>query len=116
MNIKQQRTESMLHEVLSEAFSQLHNPMLNSLTITGVKCSKGKQSAEVYIQGTDISPNERKIILSELKKAQSILRDFVLSGTQWFRAPQLLFSFDDSLSNANRLDAIFAQIASEKDK
>ncbi|WP_334097553.1 30S ribosome-binding factor RbfA, partial [Helicobacter typhlonius] len=114
MNIKQQRTESMLQEILSGALSQLNDTQINSLSITDVKCSKGKQSAEVFIEATDISPNERKLIVQKLNKAQGILKDYILSSTQWFRAPNLRFSFDDSLKNANTLDSIFAQIAKEK--
>ena len=37
-----------------------------------------------------------------------------MSATQWFRAPNLRFSFDDSLYHTNNLDAIFAQIAKDK--
>ena len=114
MNIKHQRVESLLQEVLSEALSQLSDTQINSLSITGVKCSKGKQSAEVFIEATDIAQNERKLILHKLNKAQGILKEYVLSSTQWFRAPLYLFSFDDTLQNANTLDSIFAQLAKDK--
>ncbi|TLD97452.1 30S ribosome-binding factor RbfA [Helicobacter jaachi] len=113
MNIKQQRLESLLQEVLSQALAELADSHINHLTITGVKASS-KQSAEVFIEGTDIPPQERKIILERLKKAQNILKDYVLSATEWFRAPELSFSFDDSLQNANRLEHIFAQLANEQ--
>ncbi|CAM3270241.1 30S ribosome-binding factor RbfA [Helicobacter labetoulli] len=116
MNIKQQRTESLLQEVLSLALSQLQDSQINTLIITGVKCSKGKQSAEVYIEGTDISPNERKAILEQLKKAQGILKEYVLNSTQWFRVPNLQFKFDDTLHCVNNLDSIFAQLEREKQK
>ena len=79
MNIKQQRLESLLQEILSEALSQLNDAQINTLSITGVKCSKGKQSAEVYIEGTDIPPQERKVILTRLHKAQGILKEYVLT-------------------------------------
>ncbi len=114
MNIKQQRTESLLQEVLSLALSQLQDTQINTLTITGVKCSKGKQSAEVYIEGTDIPHDERKAILEQLKKAQGILKEYVLNSTQWFRSPNLIFKFDDTLHSANNLDSIFAQLEREK--
>lgn len=114
MNIKQQRTQSLLQEVLSEALSQLQDTQINTLTITDVKCSKGKQSAEVYIEGTDLSPNERRVILERLKKAQGILKEYVLSSTQWFRSPNLSFKFDDTLRSANNLDSIFAKLEREK--
>lgn len=116
MNIKQQRTQSLLQEVLSQALAQLSNPLLNSLTITSVKCSRGKQSAEVFIEATGIGQNERKAILSQLNKAQGILREYVLSSTQWFKSPSFIFKFDDSLSHARSLDCIFAQIAKDTQK
>lgn len=114
MNIKQQRTQTLLCEVLSEAIAQLGDADINSLSITDVKCSKGKQSAEVYIEGSSLNPAERKMILHKLNKAQGILKGYVLSTTQWFRAPNLHFCFDDSLRNANALDDIFAKIAKDK--
>lgn len=113
MNIKQQRLESLLLEVLSEAFSSLSDSELSALTPTAVKCSKGKQSAEVYIEGSDVAQQERTRLLQKLSKAQGALRDHILSSTQWFRAPQLLFKFDDSLKNANSLDEIFKHIAKD---
>lgn len=114
MNIKQQRTQSLLQEVLSEALSQLNDTQINNLSITRVICSKGKHSAEVFIEATDIAQDERKLIAQKLNKAQGILKEHILSSTQWFRAPALRFSFDDSLQNANTLDLLFAQIAQEK--
>lgn len=116
MNIRQQRLESILREVLSEALSQLNDSQINILSVTDVKCSRGKQSAEVYIEGTDISTQERKEILIQLKKAQGILREYVLNATQWFRCPSLSFRFDDTLKSVNNLDSIFAKIAQESTK
>lgn len=113
MDIRRQKLESMLQEVLSEALSQLNNTHINALSITGVKCSRGKQSAEVYIEGTDIAEENRGEILSQLKKAQGILREYVLNSTQWFRCPALSFKFDDTLQSVNNLDSIFAKIAQE---
>ncbi|RDU61048.1 30S ribosome-binding factor RbfA [Helicobacter marmotae] len=116
MNIKQQRLESALCEILSEAISQLNDTQINTLNITYVKCSKGKQSAQVYIEGTHLNEDEKRSILHKLKKAEGILRDYILSSTQWFRAPTLHFSFDLSLSHANTLDTLFAQIKAKDSK
>ena len=112
-HIKHQRLESLLQEVLSEAFSQLSDSHINTLSVTGVICSKGKQSAEIFIEGTDIPQNERSALLKRLVKAQGVLREYVLSSTQWFRCPHFTFKFDDSLHQANTLDGIFEKIAQE---
>lgn len=112
--IKRQRLESLLQEVLNEAFAQLSDPCLNALNVTSVECSRGKQSAEVFIEGTDITQNERPALLHKLSKAQGVLREYVLSATEWFRCPNLHFKFDDSLHQANTLDSIFDKLAQEK--
>lgn len=112
--IKRQRLESLLQEVLNEAFAQLSDPCLNTLNVTSVECSKGKQSAEVFIEGTDIAQNERSALLRKLSKAQGVLREYVLSATEWFRCPNFHFKFDDSLCQANTLDSIFDKLAKEK--
>lgn len=114
MNIKQQRTESLLHEIINEAISQLADSNINALSITAVNCSKGKQSAEVYIEGTGIAQDERTKILKQLHKAQNTLQNHIITATQWFRAPNLHFKFDDSLSQVNKLDKIFAHLENER--
>lgn len=114
MCIKAQRVESLLLEVLSEAIASLDDRRLNSLVITRIR-AKGKQSAEVYIEGTDIESSARSQILGCLRKAESALKEQILSATGWFKAPHLSFSFDDSLSNANALDKIFQHLAKERE-
>ncbi|PAF43203.1 30S ribosome-binding factor RbfA [Helicobacter sp. 11S02596-1] len=116
-SIRLQRTESVLKELLQEAISSLGDIKLNALGITGVRCSKGKYYAEVFIhpdfpiQDGGNANDERKQILSGLKKAEGILREYVLSASGWYKCPKLNFCFDDSLQKSKTLDEIFAQIA-----
>lgn len=112
--IKLQRSQALLLELLSEALSTLSNPALNSLSVTQVICSRGKYNAEVFIESSDFANEEKSFILRELKKAEGILREHILSSSGWFKCPKFTFKFDDSLKNANSLDKIFAQIAKER--
>lgn len=112
--IKLQRSQALLLELVCEALSMLSNPLLNSLSITQVICSRGKYNAEVFIESSDFLPQEKSEILRELKKAEGILREHILSSSGWFKCPKLTFKFDDSLKSANSLDKIFAQIAKER--
>ncbi|HIY44311.1 30S ribosome-binding factor RbfA [uncultured Helicobacter sp.] len=112
--VKLQRSQALLLELVSEALSMLSNPLLNSLSITQVICSRGKYNAEVFIESSDFLPQEKAEILKELKKAEGILREHILSSSGWFKCPKLTFKFDDSLKSANSLDKIFAQIAKER--
>ncbi|GAA7257846.1 30S ribosome-binding factor RbfA [Helicobacter pylori] len=113
--IKLQRSQSLLLELVTEALSMLSNPALNSLSITQVICSRGKYNAEVFVEGSDFSAEEKVLILKELKKAEGILREHILSSSGWFKCPKLNFKFDDSLKSVNSLDKIFAQITQERE-
>lgn len=113
-DVKLQRSQALLLELTSEALSMLANPALNSLSVTQVLCSRGKYNAEVFIESSDLSLEEKSEILRELKKAEGILREHILSSSGWFKCPKLTFKFDDSLKSANSLDKIFAQIAKER--
>lgn len=113
-DIKLQRSQALLLELVSEALSMLSNPLLNSLSITQVICSRGKYNAEIFVESSDFSAQEKSEILRELKKAEGILREHILSSSGWFKCPKLSFKFDDSLKSANSLDKIFAQIAKER--
>lgn len=115
-DIKLQRSQALLLELVSEALSMLSNPLLNSLSITQVICSRGKYNAEVFVESSDFSAQEKSEILRELKKAERILREHILSSSGWFKCPKLTFKFDDSLKSANSLDKIFAQIAKEREE
>lgn len=115
-NIKLERSQSLLLELVSEALSTLSNPNLNSLSITQVQCSKGKYHAEVFIESSGFSQEEKAQVLRELKKAEGILREYVLSASGWFKCPKFSFRFDESLSHANHLDKIFAKISQERER
>lgn len=112
--IKLQRSQSLLKELISEALSTLNNPNLNSLSVTDVVCSRGKYNAEIFIESSDFSQAEKTLILKELKKAEGILREYILGSSGWFKCPRLSFKFDDSLKSSNTLDKLFAQIAKER--
>lgn len=115
-NIKLQRSQSLLKELVSEALSTLSNPHLNSLSVTDVVCSRGKYNAEIFIESSDFSQAEKALILKELKRAEGILREYVLGSSGWFKCPKLSFKFDDSLKSSNSLDKLFEQIAKERKK
>lgn len=115
-NIKLQRSQSLLKELVIEALSTLNNSNLNSLSITDVVCSKGKYHAEVFIESSDFSPAEKTLILKELKKAEGILREHILRSSGWFKCPRMSFKFDETLKSSNTLDKLFEQIAKERQK
>lgn len=113
-SIKLQRSQALLKELISEALSSLSNPALNALNITDVVCSKGKHHAEIFIESSSLSSEDKIAILKDLKKAEGILREYVLNASGWFKSPKMSFKFDETLQSSNSLDRLFEKIAKER--
>ena len=111
MTVKLERMRSMLKELLIEALSHLDDERINSVSITDVECSKGKYNAKVFVQ---IDNQDALATLKILKKAEGILREYVLSNSGWFKCPHLQFVIDESLEKSQGIEAIFRQINEEK--
>ena len=115
-NIKLEHTQSLLKELIPTALGNLNDTRLNSLNVLEVKCSKGKYSAQVFLESSFFTKEEQKVILNQLKKAKNLIKEYCLEETGWFRCPDFQFSFDDSLERENRLDKIFHTITLQKQK
>ncbi len=113
MSIKLERTQSMLKELLIEAISTLNDNRINNVNVLDVLCSKGKYNAKVFIQA-DLQNKQE--VLGLLKKAEGILKEYILNNSGWFKCPHLQFIIDESLQRASDLDQIFKQINAESDK
>ena len=57
--IKVKRTESILVELIPEALGQLNDNRLHDLEIVGVKCSRGRSDAKVYINPNSYSDKDK---------------------------------------------------------
>lgn len=110
MSIQIERIQSLLKELLIEALSSLCDSRINGITITRVVCSKGKQSAQVFVQ-LDEQPSQA---IKSLRKAEGILKEYVLQNSGWYRCPHLIFVADEELSRTQHLEELFKQIATSK--
>lgn len=113
-NIKIQRTQSILLELIPEGLSSLNDSRINSLSITSVDCKKGKYDADVYFDSSDYSKEEIKVIISILKKANGIIKSFCLSCTGWYKCPNFNFIPDKSLENSLKIEKLFEKIKKAK--
>lgn len=112
-DIKLQKTQSLLQELLSEALTGLDDKRINNLVITEVVCSKGKYNADVFVLFDTQDKKEQEELLRILSRAEGILREYVLSSSGWFRCPKFCFKADESLNRAERLDQIFKKISKD---
>lgn len=115
-NIKLERTQSLLRELIPSALANLNDTRLNSLGVVSVKCSKGKYFAQVFLDAPFATPQEKKEILTQLKKAKNLIKEYCLEESGWFRCPDFEFIIDESLEQENKLEAIFETIKKQREE
>ncbi|NPA27630.1 MAG: 30S ribosome-binding factor RbfA [Epsilonproteobacteria bacterium] len=108
--IKRKRTESLLKELLPEAFSMLDDEMLKNLVVTEVVCSRGRYDSKVYLDKSGIDEESQKEILKRLQKVAGFLKNYVKESAGWYKSPNFKFEFDDHLEHIKRIDNLFKQI------
>ncbi len=112
--IKLKRTESVLKELLPEAFGTLDDSRINGLNVTEVVCSRGRYDARVYLDPAGLNESEQFEALKQLRKVSNYLSTYVRDTEAWYRAPKFTFEFDDQLERIDRMEKLFAQIATQK--
>ena len=112
--IKLKRTESVLKELLPEAFGTLDDSRINGLNVTEVVCSRGRYDARVYLDPAGLNESEQSEALKQLRKVSNHLSTYVRDTEAWYRAPKFTFEFDDQLERIDRMEKLFAQIATHK--
>lgn len=108
--IKLKRTESLLKELLPEAFGTLDDERINSLSVTEVVCSRGRYDARVFLDPAGIDENEQKEALKQLRKVSPHLKNHIRDSEGWYKAPNFKFEFDTHLEHISRMDELFDQI------
>ena len=114
--IKRHRVESVLKELLPEAFSSLSDERINSLAVNDVKCSKGRSNAKVYLDKSFLNEKEQGEALRQLRKVGAYLQNHCKQSEGWFKAPIFTFEFDDQLEEVSRIEDLFKQIADRNSK
>jgi len=114
--IKRHRVESVLREIIPEAFSSLSDERINGLTVTDVVCSKGRSDAKVYLDKTYLSDKEQSEALKQLRIVAGYIQNHCKQSEGWFKAPRFVFEFDEQLEKVSRIEELFKQISSTKEE
>jgi ribosome-binding factor A len=112
-SIKVKRKESILLELLNEAFATLNDSRINSLNIIAVVCSKGASDCKVYLEKSFLTKEEQKESLKLLKKANGLISRYCLESSGWYRIPKFSWTFDELFEKENRIEELFKKIKRE---
>lgn len=113
-DIKKQRVESILKELIPEALAKLSDERLHGLGIVDVVCKRGLYDANVYIDPSFYDESEKKIILKQLKMASRHVESYCLEVEGWFKCPKFHYKFDEDFEKTKNLEALFAQISKDR--
>lgn len=112
--IKLKRTESILCELIPEAFGSMNDARLHELEVLDVKCSRGKSDARVYIHPNEYTQEEKATYIKMLQKVRPLVENYCLKDQGWYRCPKLTFEFDTQLERSKTIDQLFEKISQEK--
>ncbi len=113
--IKRHRVESVLREIIPEAFASLDDARINGLCVTDVICSKGRSDAKVYLDKSFLTDKEQGESLRQLRSVAGYIQNHCKQSEGWFKAPRFTFVFDEQLEKQSRMEELFKQISTRKD-
>jgi ribosome-binding factor A len=112
MSERMRRVNEAIREALAEAISELKDPRIGFVTVTGVKTSTDLRQARVYVS---VLGNERKRekTLAGLSSAHGVLQARLASELRMKRTPQLAFEYDPSVKEGVRMSQLIDELAPE---
>jgi ribosome-binding factor A len=107
---RMRRINESLRRVLSEALSELKDPRIGFVTITGVDTSRDLRNARVYVSVLG-SERKREASLAGLSAAHGVLQARVSRELHLKRTPLLAFEYDPSVEQGVRMSQLIDQLA-----
>ncbi len=113
MSERMRRVNEALREVLSEGISELKDPRIGFVTVTGVSTSPDLRRATVYVS---VLGNERKrrATVAGLQSSHGVLQTRVNRELRLKRTPQLTFAYDPTIETGARLSKLIDELAPEE--
>lgn len=107
--VKIERINSSLQEQISYILAtEVKNPDIKFVTITGVKTASDLGSAKVYF--TVLDNEKRKKTLDALKEASGFIRHELRERVDIRQIPELKFIYDESIEYGMRIEEKISQL------
>lgn len=102
--------EQLKREVMDILRNEVRDPRVGLVTVTGVETAPDVSSARLYVHAMDAEPAAREELLEGLRAAAPFVRRELGQRLQIRRAPELLWSWDESFEHAQRIERLLAQV------
>ena len=104
------RVNEALREVLSEAVTELKDPRIGFVTVTGVDASRDLRHATVYVSVLG-SEEKRSATLRGLESSHGVLQTRIARELRLKRTPQLAFEYDPTVERGVRLSKLIDELS-----
>jgi ribosome-binding factor A len=114
MGERMRRVNEAVREVVSEGVSELKDPRIGFVTVTGVETSPDLRHARVFVSvlGSDA---KRAKTLDGLAAAHGVLQARVAKELRMKRTPQLAFEYDPTVERGVRMTQLIDELAPDAD-
>lgn len=110
MSIKQDRMSERIQAILSELLlREVADPRLKNITVTEVRLDPELVFANVYINALG-DESRQKAVMSGLERAKGFLRREVAKRVRLRNAPDLIFHWDETLEQGERIHQLIARL------
>ena len=112
---RMRKVNELVREVVADAVTDLKDPRIGFVTITGAETSPDLRHAVVYysVMGTD---DEKADTAVALRRATPRIQSAIGTETRLRYTPKLTFEVDPSIDQGIRISQILTELAEESDQ
>jgi ribosome-binding factor A len=110
MSGRMRRVNEAIREVVSEGLSDLKDPRIGFVTVTGVETSPDLHQAVVFVSVLG-GEKKREKTLEGLQAAHGVLQSRISRELRLKRTPQLTFQYDPTVDHGMRLSRLIDDLA-----
>ena len=112
MTERMRRVNESVRAVVAEAVSELQDPRIGLVTITGVSVSPDLREGTVYVSVLG-NEKKRRASLAGLASAHGLVQARLARELRLKRTPHLTFEYDPSVEHGVRLTKLIDELAPE---
>jgi ribosome-binding factor A len=106
---RMRRVNEVMREVIGDSISSdLEDPRIGFVTVTGVETSPDLRSARVFVSVLG-SEEEKEATLKALTSAHGVIQAAVARQTRMKRTPTLTFRYDETPERGERIERLLSE-------
>lgn len=106
----QRLNEQLKREVMEILRHSVRDPRVGTVTVTAVETAPDLSSARLYVHAMEEGATARDELMKGLKAAAPFVRHELGQRLHIRRAPELIWTWDESFENAQRIERLLAEV------